>query len=155
MRIRRVAFVATALLVAPLISIATAAADHKTPAPTSQNSIDPKEVQRIFMEWTVDAYDWVMVPNVMGMSQYADGGKMMTRIYFSSSNYIDKMSTFKKHKNEQWWKIWDAIYYSFINKNIKILENNYATSRQVIHWKNKTSTEKTKLLQLATKSWSK
>ena len=119
------------------------------------NSIDPKEVHRIFMEWTVDAYDWVMVPNVMGMSQYADGGKMMTRIYFSSSNYIDKMSTFKKHKNEQWWKIWDAIYYSFINKNIKILENNYATSRQVIHWKNKTSTEKTKLLQLAAKSWGK
>ena len=50
MRIRRVAFVATALLVAPLISIATAAADHKTPAPTSQNSIDPKEVYKIALE---------------------------------------------------------------------------------------------------------
>jgi deoxyribodipyrimidine photolyase-related protein len=59
------------------------------------NSVDPKEVHRIFMEWTVDAYDWVMVPNIMGMSQYADGGKMMTRIYFSSSNYLDKMSNFK------------------------------------------------------------
>ena len=50
MRIRRVAFVATALLVAPLISIATAAADNKTPAPTSQNSIDPKEVYKIALE---------------------------------------------------------------------------------------------------------
>ena len=36
--------------------------------------IDPKEVHRIFMEWTVDSYDWVMVPNVMGMSQFSDGG---------------------------------------------------------------------------------
>ena len=50
MRIRSVAFVATALLVAPLISIATAAADNKTPAPTSQNSIDPKEVYKIALE---------------------------------------------------------------------------------------------------------
>ena len=50
MRIKRVAFVATALLVAPLISIATAAADNKTPAPTSQNSIDPKEVYKIALE---------------------------------------------------------------------------------------------------------
>ena len=50
MRIKRVAFVATALLVAPLISIATAAADHKTPATTSQNSIDPKEVYKIALE---------------------------------------------------------------------------------------------------------
>ena len=52
--------------------------------------IDPKEVHRIFMEWTVDSYDWVMVPNVMGMSQYSDGGLMMTRPYFASSNYISK-----------------------------------------------------------------
>jgi len=115
------------------------------------NQTDPKEVHRIFMEWTVDAYDWVMVPNIMGMSQYADGGKMMTRIYFSSSNYIDKMSTFKRKKDEDWWKMWDAIYYSFIHKNIKVLSNNYATARQVKHWKDKSEGEKDKILDLAKK----
>ena len=113
------------------------------------NQVDPKEVHRIFMEWTVDAYDWVMVPNVHGMSQYADGGKMMTRIYFSSSNYIDKMSNYKKKKDEIWWKYWDAIYYSFINKHQDILSKNYATSRQVSHWKKKTEKEKASLLELA------
>ena len=113
------------------------------------NCVDPKEVHRIFMEWTIDAYDWVMVPNVMGMSQYADGGKMMTRIYFSSSNYIDKMSSFKKKKGEEWWKIWDAIYYSFINKHSELLSKNYATSRQVAHWKKKSSKEKEMLLKIA------
>jgi deoxyribodipyrimidine photolyase-related protein len=115
------------------------------------NQTDPKEVHRIFMEWTIDAYDWVMVPNIMGMSQYADGGKMMTRIYFSSSNYIDKMSTFKRKKDEDWWKMWDAIYYSFIHKNIKVLSNNYATARQVKHWKDKSDSEKDKILDLAKK----
>lgn len=118
------------------------------------NQTDPKEVHRIFMEWTIDAYDWVMVPNVMGMSQYADGGKMMTRIYFSSSNYIDKMSTFKRRKEDNWWKIWDVIYYSFIHKNQKLLESNYATARQVKHWKNKTESEKEKILSESYK-WKK
>ena len=120
------------------------------------NMVDPKEVHRIFMEWTIDSYDWVMVPNVMGMSQYADGGKMMTRIYFSSSNYINTMSDYKKKPNNsdniQWYEIWDAIYYNFINKHIDILKSNYATARQVAHWKKKSNKEKEKLLDIAKKN---
>ena len=50
MRIRPVAIVATALFFAPLISISTAAADSKTPAPTIQKSIDPKEVYKNALE---------------------------------------------------------------------------------------------------------
>jgi deoxyribodipyrimidine photolyase-related protein len=113
------------------------------------NQAHPKEVHRIFMEWTVDAYDWVMVPNIMGMSQFADGGKMMTRLYFSSSNYIDKMSIYKRKKDETWWKYWDAIYYSFINKHQEMLSKNYATSRQVAHWKKKSAKEKEILLDFS------
>jgi deoxyribodipyrimidine photolyase-related protein len=113
------------------------------------NQAHPKEVHRIFMEWTVDAYDWVMVPNIMGMSQFADGGKMMTRLYFSSSNYIDKMSIYKRKKDETWWKYWDAIYYSFIDKHQEMLSKNYATSRQVAHWKKKSAKEKKILLELS------
>jgi len=115
------------------------------------NQTDPKEVHRIFMEWTVDAYDWVMVPNIMGMSQYADGGKMMTRLYFSSSNYINLMSNFKKVKTDDWWKIWDAVYYSFIDKHLDMLQTNYAISRQTAHWKKKTKKEQDELLAIARK----
>ncbi len=50
--------------------------------------IDPEEVYRWFMELFIDAYDWVMVPNVYGMSQYADGGLIAIKPYISSSNYI-------------------------------------------------------------------
>ena len=35
------------------------------------NNINPKEVYRIFMEWTIDAYEWVMIPNVFGMGQFS------------------------------------------------------------------------------------
>jgi deoxyribodipyrimidine photolyase-related protein len=114
------------------------------------NKVDPKEVHRIFMEWTIDAYDWVMVPNVMGMSQYADGGMMTTRIYFSSSNYIKKLSDNKC--KDKWCEIWDAKYYAFINDNYKLLSNNYATARQVVHWKKKSEKEKENLLILANKN---
>jgi deoxyribodipyrimidine photolyase-like uncharacterized protein len=47
--------------------------------------------------------------------------------------------------------MWDAIYYSFIHKNIKVLSNNYATARQVKHWKDKSDSEKDKILDLAKK----
>ena len=50
--------------------------------------IDPKKVNKWFMELFIDSYDWVMVPNIFGMSQFADGGLMSTKPYISSSNYI-------------------------------------------------------------------
>ena len=74
---------------------------------------DPDEVYRWFMELFIDSYDWVMVPNVYGMSQFADGGLMSTKPYISSSNYILKMSNYKKG---DWCKIWDALFWNFMDK---------------------------------------
>lgn len=62
---------------------------------------DPNEVYRWFMELFIDAYDWVMVPNVYGMSQFADGGLMATKPYISGSNYLMKMSDYKKATGSQ------------------------------------------------------
>ena len=85
---------------------------------------DPDEIYRWFMEHYIDAYDWVMVPNVYGMSQFADGGLMSTKPYISSSNYLKKMSDFPKG---DWQQTWDALYWRFIdlqrdvfNKNIRM-----------------------------------
>ena len=57
---------------------------------------DPDEVYRWFMEMYVDSYDWVMVPNVYGMTQFADGGLMTTKPYISGSNYLLKMGDWEK-----------------------------------------------------------
>ena len=54
----------------------------------------PSEVTDWFHRAFVDGYDWVMVPNVVGMSQYADGGVMATKPYAAGGSYIDKMSDY-------------------------------------------------------------
>ena len=74
--------------------------------------IDPDEVYRWFMELFIDAYDWVMVPNVYGMSQFADGGLMSTKPYISSSNYILKMSNYSKG---DWQATWDGLFWRFMH----------------------------------------
>jgi len=74
---------------------------------------DPKEVYEWFMTVFIDAYDWVMVPNVFGMSQFADAGLLATKPYISGSNYLRKMGDFKQGS---WQGIWDALYWRFINK---------------------------------------
>lgn len=74
---------------------------------------DPDHVYQWFMEMYVDAYDWVMVPNVYGMGQFSDGGLMCTKPYISGSNYIFKMSDYKK--GEEWAHIWDALFWRFMD----------------------------------------
>jgi len=74
---------------------------------------DPNEVYRWFMEMFIDAYDWVMVPNVYGMSQFADGGLMATKPYISGSNYLMKMSDYGK---SDWQQTWDALFWHFMDK---------------------------------------
>ena len=81
---------------------------------------DPNDVFRWFMEMYVDAYDWVMVPNVYGMTQFADGGIMTTKPYISGSNYILKMSDHKAAVigdgfKESWTEIWDGLFWRFMH----------------------------------------
>ncbi|MGK0386142.1 MAG: deoxyribodipyrimidine photolyase-related protein [Patiriisocius sp.] len=73
---------------------------------------DPDEVYRWFMELFIDSYDWVMVTNVYGMSQFADGGLMATKPYISGSNYILKMSHYKKG---DWQATWDGLFWRFMH----------------------------------------
>jgi deoxyribodipyrimidine photolyase-related protein len=82
---------------------------------------DPNEVYKWFMELFVDSYDWVMVPNVYGMSQFADGGLMSTKPYISSSNYIIKMSDYKKGS---WSEIWDGLFWTFMDKQREFFKKN-------------------------------
>ncbi len=73
---------------------------------------DPDEVYQWFMELFIDSYDWVMVTNIYGMSQFADGGLMATKPYISGSNYIMKMSNYKKG---EWQAVWDGLFWRFMH----------------------------------------
>ncbi|MDA3950425.1 MAG: cryptochrome/photolyase family protein [Spirochaeta sp.] len=83
--------------------------------------IDPDAVYRWFMELFVDAYDWVMVPNVYAMSQYADGGLITTKPYIGGSNYIRKMSNFG---GGAWQEVWDGLYWRFVARHRAFFDAN-------------------------------
>jgi deoxyribodipyrimidine photolyase-related protein len=142
--------------------------------------VRPNDIYKIFMEWTIDAYEWVMVPNIYGMSQFADGGKVMRRPYLSSSNYIIKMSDygtgapfkanstgapfkanstgapFKANSTGMansiidWRNQWDALYYAFIWHHHKFFAKSYNYAVQVKNYMAKTAAEKRELNKLAT-----
>ena len=82
---------------------------------------DPDEVYKWYMELFIDSYDWVMVPNVYGMSQFSDAGMMSTKPYISSSNYILKMSNYKK---DDWCDVVDGLYWMFMSENISFFKSN-------------------------------
>jgi deoxyribodipyrimidine photolyase-related protein len=57
---------------------------------------NPQEIENWFHSVYIDAYDWVMQTNVIGMGQYADGGLLASKPYASSANYVNKMSDYCK-----------------------------------------------------------
>ncbi len=58
--------------------------------------IRPQAVNDWFLECYIDAYEWVVTPNVIGMGLNADGGRTATKPYIASAAYIDKMSDYCK-----------------------------------------------------------
>lgn len=82
------------------------------------SGIKPQDGFNWFMEFSCDSYEWVMVQNVMDMVFFVTGGLTMRRPYVSSSNYILKMSNYKKG---EWSEIWDDKYRKFINDHKKEL----------------------------------
>lgn len=87
--------------------------------------VQPDDVYRWFMGMYVDAYDWVMVPNVFGMSQFADGGLFATKPYISGASYLKKMSDYPKG---DWEEVWTALYWNFIHDHRPVFEKNFRLS---------------------------
>jgi deoxyribodipyrimidine photolyase-related protein len=87
--------------------------------------IEPAAVYEWFMEHFVDAHDWVMVPNVFAMSQFADGGTLTTKPYVSSSNYLRKMSDYPKGP---WCDVWDGLFWRFVKKHRDLFAENPRTA---------------------------
>lgn len=90
----------------------------------------PDDVYRWFMELFIDAYDWVMVPNVYGMALYADGGLISTKPYIAGSNYVRKMSDFQPGA---WCETWDGLFWAFIGKHRRFFEANPRIGPLVSH----------------------
>lgn len=110
------------------------------------SEIHPDEVYRFFMIHFMDAYDWVMVPNVYGMSQYADGGLMTTKPYFSGSNYLKKQGM---KIDVEGAALFDALFWHFVDKHQERLRKNIRTVQMVANWNRMVPTKKTAHLERA------
>jgi deoxyribodipyrimidine photolyase-related protein len=75
---------------------------------------NPQECFKWFSSMYVDAFEWVMVPNVYGMGLFSDGGVFASKPYVASSNYIKKMSDYPKGP---WQEIWTKAFWDFLEKH--------------------------------------
>ena len=103
--------------------------------------IDPRQVQDWFLVVYADAYDWVELPNVAAMALYADGGKLASKPYAASGNYINKMSDYcgecrysVSKKTSEDACPFNALYWHFMDRNRVRLEANHRIGRIFATW---------------------
>jgi deoxyribodipyrimidine photolyase-related protein len=103
--------------------------------------IDPKQVHQWYLEVYADAYEWVEMPNVIGMSQFADGGIVGTKPYAASGNYISRMSDYcdgcgfnVKERTGPAACPFNHLYWDFLSRNRRLLAGNRRLARQYATW---------------------
>lgn len=95
-----------------------------------------------FLDWMrevfIDAADWVMVPNVIGMGTHADGGQLMTKPYAAGGAYISKMSQFckgckydPKKRTGQDACPYTTLYWDFLDRNLVHFKKNHRMFQQI------------------------
>ncbi|WP_137130448.1 cryptochrome/photolyase family protein [Rhizobium sp. FY34] len=104
--------------------------------------IDPHAVHEWYLEVYADAYEWVELPNVIGMSQFADGGMLGSKPYAASGNYISKMSDYcgscrydVKKKTGEGACPFNALYWDFLDRNGEKLSRNRRLAQPYATWR--------------------
>ena len=103
--------------------------------------IDPREVHDWFLAVYADAFGWVMAGNVIGMSQFADGGIVASKPYVSSGNYINKMSDYcgdcaysVTKKTGEGACPFNLLYWQFLDRHRETFEKNHRMGRIYSTW---------------------
>ncbi len=109
----------------------------------------PQAVRDWFNQMYVDSQDWVVSPNVIGMGLFADGGKMSTKPYVSSAQYIKKMSNYCNRcefdPNERIGEKacpFNALYWTFLSTHENLLQKNHRMSMMIASLKKWTERDK-------------
>jgi len=113
---------------------------------------DPRELNRWFWLAYVDAYEWVVLPNVLGMSTFADGGVLASKPYVSSGNYINKMSDYCRSceysvskKTGENACPFNYLYWNFVDEQRKAFERSGRNSFMVNMYDKKSREEKKRI----------
>jgi deoxyribodipyrimidine photolyase-related protein len=101
--------------------------------------LDPLAINDWFLSYFIDAYEWVMLPNVLGMGLNADGGQIATKPYISSANYINRMSDYcdgcffdRAQRTGPDACPFNTLYWNFLTKHEEILRSNPRMGRNVL-----------------------
>lgn len=93
--------------------------------------LDPKDVQEWYLAVYADAFEWVEMPNVVGMALFADGGVFASKPYAGGGSYINKMSNYCSNcyysvtkKNGERACPFNYLYWNFLIENKDKLEGN-------------------------------
>lgn len=102
---------------------------------------NPKDVHEWYLAVYIDAFEWVELPNTLGMSQFGDGGRMSTKPYASGGNYINKMSNYCKSctysvskKTGEGACPFNYLYWDFLARNRSQLKSNHRIARIYSTW---------------------
>lgn len=118
--------------------------------------IEPSVVADWFLTFYVDAYDWVVLPNVIGMGLHADDGEIATKPYISSANYINRMSDYcqschfdpkKRHGRDAC--PFNMLYWNFLITHEARLRSNPRMGPNVLALKHLSSEERSIIQQQA------
>jgi deoxyribodipyrimidine photolyase-related protein len=118
--------------------------------------VEPQALTDWYWEMFVDGYDWVMVPNVVGMTLHADGGFVGTKPYAASANYINKMSDYcSRCKYDPKKTVGDdacpynALYWDFIGRNERRFASNPRMSLPLRNWRAKDAAKREAIVERA------
>jgi deoxyribodipyrimidine photolyase-related protein len=111
---------------------------------------DPKQVHQWYLEIYLDAYEWVELPNTLGMSQFGDGGLLGSKPYISSGAYINRMSDYcgacryavKERVGEDACPF-NALYWDFLARHRDKLGDNHRLAMPYRTWDRQTSDDQT------------
>jgi deoxyribodipyrimidine photolyase-related protein len=118
--------------------------------------VRPYAVHQWHLSMYADAIDWVSLPNVLGMSQYGDGGIIGTKPYSASGSYIDKMSDYckdcpydPKSPVAQSACPFTTLYWDFLSRNRHRLKNNPRMGLQFKNLDRKSDADRKKIRRQA------
>jgi deoxyribodipyrimidine photolyase-related protein len=104
--------------------------------------IEPKQVHEWYLAVYADAYEWVELPNTLGMSQFADGGLLGSKPYAASGNYINRMSDYcgscrydVKKRTGAGACPFNALYWDFLDRNSGKLAGNPRMTQMYATWR--------------------
>lgn len=124
--------------------------------------LDVKEVQAWYLSVYSDAYEWVEMPNTLGMSLFGDGGIVASKPYAASGKYIQRMSNFCKHcvynpniTTGEKACPFNALYWDFVQRHKKVFQHNQRMGYVFSTWEKFSIEKKDSILQQADENFKK